>query len=75
MAGALRVLGWWLLMHGAYGLQRVLVWGLYVPMRALAALCDGRDAAEVGWLLACSQRRLDRRRRVNVQEVDDGQRG
>lgn len=77
-----KVVLWWLLVLALAGLQRVLVWLLYLPMTALEACCDGRDAAEIEWLLACTQMRLARRRRVNLsevsrvnlQEVADGQR-
>lgn len=70
-----RVLAWWLafaVARGALWLAvRVLLW----PMRLLELLADARDMAEVGWLLACTGRRLADRRRLNgvdhlVEPVD-----
>lgn len=72
----LKVLGWWLLRWVLLLVERPLVWLLYLPMTALQACADGRDAVEWEWVLACTEMRLARRRRLNFKgEVGDGQRG
>lgn len=47
------------------GLMTALIWPL---ARCLTLLCDAMDQAEMRWLLACSDRRVAERRRVNVAD-------
>lgn len=63
-----RVVMWravFLLAMGVAGLAAALTWLL---RRLLAIMCDVTDRAELRWLIACSDRRLARRRRVNVAD-------
>ncbi len=72
----LKVAGWWVLRWALLLGGRSLVWLLYLPMKALEVCADGLDVVEWEWLLACTQMRLARRRRLNFKgEVGDGQRG
>lgn len=64
----LRVLAWWLAFAVARGALWLAVRLLLWPMRLLEWLADWRDMAEVGWLLACTGRRLADRRRLNGVE-------
>lgn len=71
----LKVVGWWVLKWLLLVLEKALTWLLYVPMTALQACFEGREAVEWAWLLACTDMRLARRRRLNFrEEVGDGQR-
>lgn len=63
-----RVLAWWLAFQVARGALWLWVRLLLWPMRLLEVLADGRDMAEVGWLLACTGRRLADRKRLNLAE-------
>lgn len=63
-----RVLVWraaFLLAMAVAALTAALMW---LPRMLLAAMCDAMDRAEVRWLLACSDRRVAQRRRVNVAD-------
>ncbi len=70
-----RVLAWWLAFAVARGALWLVVRLLLWPMRLLEWLADARDMAEVGWLLACTGRRLADRKRLNLAVEEAGHDG
>lgn len=62
-----KVFLWRLALALASMLARALGLVLWVPLFVLASVKQARDEVYLAWLQACSQRRLDARRRLNFQ--------
>lgn len=56
----------WVLFQGARLAVFLLTRLLWLPMRLLETLCEALEDAQIEWLLANTNRRLDARKRLNL---------
>lgn len=63
-----RVLMWRAAFFLAMAIAGLIAGLMWLPRRFLKALCEAMDRAEMAWILACSDRRVALRRRVNVAD-------